>query len=83
MKQIDLEPHGYRKQDPRSGKWLHNVDKRFCRVYSLVGAALLVAAATHAFISGQTSVALGLAAGGLFGFAIGGLFTMSLRNLDW
>lgn len=80
-KQIDLDPTAYRKQDPRTGRWLENVDKRLTRWVSIVGmivicwfGSVIVQDGTHWVIPTFF---------GAFGFAIGGLFTLSLKRLDW
>lgn len=46
MKQIDLPPEGYRKQD-RLGRWVENVDRRLAFWLALGVTALMLFSAWH------------------------------------
>lgn len=80
MKQIDQEPGGYRVQRP-DGSWTARVNKPLCRWMSIIGAGFLVwMGASFAQSGGDPLSALFFALGG---FAVGALFTLSLKSIDW
>lgn len=82
MKQLDLGPDGYRKQDSRSGRWVQNVDRRFCRWMSLVGFAVCAMFAWAAWKDGAQGDIIWIALGFAMGTSSGALFTMSLKSYD-
>lgn len=78
MKQIDLEPTGYRKQDRETGRWVQNINKPLCR-WMAIGAGAF--ALYFAFASGEEIGVTGTIA--CMAFAAGGLFILSLKSTDW
>jgi membrane associated rhomboid family serine protease len=78
--QIDQKPEDYRVQRA-DGSWTQRVNKPLCRRLSLIGAGFLVwMGASFAQSGGDPLTAAFFA---LFGFLIGGLFTLSLKSIDW
>jgi len=79
MRDIDLGPDDYRKRDPRTGKWLQNVDRKLCR-WGSVGSAGMTA---FLISLGSGDTIIGFIAVAIMAFVTGGLFTLSLKNPDW
>lgn len=75
MKQIDQEPGDYRVQRP-DGSWTQRVDKGLCRWLSILSGSFALMAA---LAPGEKS-ALAIA---VMAFLSGGLFTLSLKSIDW
>lgn len=80
MNQLDLGPDDYRKQDRKTGRWLQNVDKKFCRWASLIPGVTSLIMAYNAIFE---PTAIAVLASSILGFSAGSLFTMSLKSLDW
>jgi len=81
MKQIDLGPDDYQKQDPATGRWLQNVDRRLCALGSVAALGIATLLAWAAVRDGAT---LGVIVGPAVGaFLAGGLLVLSLRRTDW
>lgn len=83
MRDIDLGPDDYRKRDPRTGRWLQNVDRRLCRWGSLIGLGASIMFAVSFYLDGEVSLIPALAVGFVFGASSGGLMILSLKNPDW
>lgn len=83
MPDLDLGPNDYRKQDPETGRWLQNVDRRLCRVGSIAMIAFLCIVALAFVRDGQGATWPTFAFFVVGGFVAGGLFTLSLKRPDW
>lgn len=80
-RQIDLDPHEYRKQDRLTGRWLQNVDRKLCRWASLIGPAWLIYVLWA--MDESTSPVLIALSMFMFGALSGGLLILSFRKVDW
>lgn len=81
MPDLDLGPNDYRKQDPETGAWLRNVDKKDARRWGIICIAFIVFFLGYGAITeGGPQIAVG-AFMAVMGFAAGGLITLSLRRL--
>ena len=80
MPDLDLGPNDYRKQDPETGAWLRNVDKKDARRWGIICIAFIVFFLSYCGLNGAAdSVSIGAAMAGI-GFAAGGLITLSLKR---
>ena len=75
MKEIDQDPGEYRVQRP-DGSWTQRVNKPLCRWMSITLGIVTVMAA---LAPGET-LPIAIA---FMGFLTGGLFTLSLKSIDW
>ena len=78
MKQIDLEPSGYRKQD-RHGRWVENVDRKLCQWLAVGSSAFMVFFAWHYRAEAPFPAMLFMLG---MGAAIGALIVLSLKPTD-
>lgn len=77
MKQIDARPEDYRTKNAR-GRWVENIDRRFCRRGGLIGFAAVAMFAWSFWSTGDQSPAFpSLLFGYVMGLSSGALFTMS------
>lgn len=81
MKQIDLGPESYKREDPETGEMKHPVNRQVMRAAFYIALATVVLLAALAMRDGY-NVGMILAPALIGGFA-GGAFILSLRRPDW
>lgn len=77
MKQVDLGPNDYRKQDPKTGRWHMPDDPKLARNYLfvLIGVLILVFLGRETLSSG---ILFGVVA--MLAFFAGGMFALWLKD---
>lgn len=81
MPDLDLRPSDYRKQDPATGRWLQNVDRRLCFWGAMAGLAFLAWLSWFAWQEGSSPFLM--VGPAILGMSIGGLLVLSLKRPDW